>query len=240
MTLHEDWYRKLAKLPRDAQKPSFKLLETCLLTEDNKKGSTDEEIRIILARWKGFSLLRGLYVDDKVSEEFDRFRAAFASGLTREKGVTIVPPSLDDASIKTSHVNRVQFTQNSRFVGDFKAMFHRIVCLHSMAIVCLQFAKRSTFEPSATGPKQEDANVVEMMNNLGFKKEVLACGKTSAFDLDTQLDGLEVYNFLHMFLLRKIAPLQGLWSRIENDTGDRPLRWYPYVRYIRKGLDSTN
>lgn len=112
--------------------------------------------------------------------------------MTREKAVTIVPPSLDDASIRTSHANRVQFIQNSRFVGDFKALFHRIVCLHSMAIVCLQFAKPSIFEPSATGPKQEDANVAEMMNNLWIKKEVLAGGKTSALDLDTQLDGLEV------------------------------------------------
>lgn len=247
-------YRNLGKQLPDGHKPTIKVLETCLLSEDNKEGSTDEEVQKIIVRWKQFSLLRGLYLDDSVSKEFDRFRAAFASGLTSEKGAIIVPPGLDNASIQTGHVNRVQFMQSSRFAGDFKARFHRILCLHSMAIVGLHFAKVSTVGPMATNLKQEDFDVAEKIEHLWIKEDVLAGGKTTEFDLDTQLDGLEVFDFLYMFLLRKLLPHERLGSWIGNDAGDHPFEWrvaggpnalelpewYSFMRHCRKVLQPVD
>lgn len=83
-------------------KPRVTDFETCLRTEDGKEGSTDEEIQRIALRWKRFSFLRGLYVDDDVSQEFDRFRTAFASGLTPEVGAIMVLPGFKRGIIETS------------------------------------------------------------------------------------------------------------------------------------------
>ena len=219
-------YPTLGKRLPDRFKPSIRVFESCLRTKDEKEASTDQEIQKIIARWKSFSFLRGLYVDDNVSREFERFRAAFTSSLTPEQGASILSPGLSDAIIESSHVNGVRVMPKNRFVGDFKARFHKILCLHSMAIISLQLAKISRVEPEPTTskPKQEHA-VTEIIENLWTKEFVLAGGKTTAFQLDTQLDGLEVFDFLYLFLLRKILPYQRLVDWIGNDAGDHPFEW---------------
>lgn len=235
-------YRNLGRQLPDAHKPSIRVFETCLRTEDNKKGSTDEEIQKIVLRWKRFSFLRGLYVDDNISHEFDRFRTAFASDLTPDERATMVLPGLNSGSIKTSHVNRVQFIQNSRFASDFKACFHKTLCLHSMAVTGVHFAKISTDEES----EQEDPDVAEMIDHLWIKEDVLAGGKKTDLDLDSQLDGVEVYDFLYMFLLRKILPYYNLASWTGHDAGQYPFitwsdqldpsDWYWFLRQCRQVL----
>ena len=89
------------RLP-DIHKPRITGFEARLRSEDGKQGSTDEEIQRIVSRWKRFSFLRGLYVDDDVSQEFDRFRTAFASGLTPEESTTMVLPGIKSSSIEAS------------------------------------------------------------------------------------------------------------------------------------------
>lgn len=143
----------------------------------------------------------------------------------------------------SASVNRVQFTQNNRFSSDFKARFHKILCLHSMAIVGVHFAKVGTAVPD---PVQEDHDVAEMIDHLWIKEDVLAGGKKTGFDLDTQLDGLEIYDFLYMFLLRKILPYYNLASWIGNDAGHHPFSierdqlelndWYLFLRECRQVL----
>lgn len=253
MTKHEDLaplYHNLGKRLPDGHKPSIEVFETCLLTDDDKESSTDAEIQKIIVRWKHFSFLRGLYVDDDLFEEFDRFRAAFASGLARDQGATIVSPGLDNVSTETTHVNRIQFVQNNRFAGDFKARFHRILCLHSMAIIGLHFAKIPSVGPTATEPEQDGRDVAEVIDHLWIKEGVLAGGRTTEFDLDTQIDGLEVFDFLYMFLLRKVLPYQVLAYWIRNDIGDHLFEWriagvpnalglpewYSFMRHCRKVL----
>lgn len=240
-------YHNLGRQLPDAQKPSIRVFETCLRTEDNKEGSTDEEIQRIVLRWKRFSFLRGLYVDENISQEFDRFRTALASDLTPEERATMVLPGFNSGSIETSHVNRMKFMQNNRFAGDFKARFHRILCLHSMAVIGLHFAKISTAEPES---EQEGHDVAEMIDHLWIKEDVLAGGKKTEFDLNTQLDGVEVFDFLYMFLLKKILPYYNLASWIGNDAGQYPfewrvtglpnepelLEWYSFLCHCRKVL----
>ena len=206
----------------EALRPSITVFETFLRTEDNKEGLTEEEIQNIVLRWKRFSFLRGLYVDDNVSQEFNQFRTAFTSGLTPEERAVLVLPGFNTGSIETSHVNRVQFMQNNRFAGDFKARFHKILCLHSMAIIGLHFAKISTAEPE---PMQDDHDVAEMIDHLWIKEDVLAGGKKTELDLYTQLDGVEVFDFLYMFLLRKILPYYNLVSWTGNDADQYPYDW---------------
>ncbi|CAF9936941.1 MAG: hypothetical protein ALECFALPRED_007013 [Alectoria fallacina] len=225
LTKHEELaelYSKIGKRLPDGNKPSIKVFETCLSSKDDKEGLTKEEIQKIVIRWKHFSFLRGLYVDDDVFKEFDRFRAAFASGLTPEQGATIVSPGFDHASVEASHRHRVP---KNRFAGDFKARFHKILCLHSMAIIGLHFAKISTVEPMATKPKPGEPDVAEMIDHLWIKEDATAGGKTTEFDPGTQVDGLEVFDFLYMFLLRKILPYQTLEFWLGNDIGDYPFEW---------------
>lgn len=225
MTKHEELaelYSKIGKRLPDGNKPSIKVFETCLFSKDDKEGLTKKEIQKIVIRWKHFSFLRGLYVDDDVFKEFDRFRAAFVSGLTPGQGATIVSPGLDRTSVEASHRHRVP---KNRFAGDFKARFHKILCLHSMAIIGLHFAKISTVEPTATEPKPGEPDVAEMIDHLWIKEDVIAGGKTTEFGPGTQVDGLEVFDFLYMFLLRKILPYQTLEFWLGNDIGDYPFEW---------------
>lgn len=236
-------YHTLGRQLPAAQRPSITVFETCLRTDDHKEGSTNQEIQRIVLRWKRFSFLRGLYVDDNVSQDFDRFRTAYTSDLTPDEKATMVLPDLNSGSIQTSHVNRAQFMQNNRFAGDFKARFHKILCLHSMAILGLHFAKISSAEPE---PVQEDHDVAEMIEHLWIKEAVLAGGKKTDLDLDSQLDGVEVYDFLYMFLLRKILPYYNLASWTARDAGEYPfvtwtdrleLRdWYLFLRQCRQVL----
>ena len=142
---------------------------------------------------------------------------------------------------KCASVNRVQFRQNDRFSGDFKARFHKILCLHSMAIVGVHFAKVFV---AGSEPVHQDHDVAEMIDHLWIKEEVLAGGQKTGFDLDTQLDGLEVYDFLYIFLLRKILPYYNLASWTGNDAEHYPFAierdqlelrdWYSFLRQCRQ------
>ncbi len=73
---------------------------------------------------------------------------------------------VDYPYIETSHTSRVQFVQNNRFAGDFKAGFHRIRYLHSVAIVGLHFSEISTVEPRRTRSKLADSDVAKMVKRL--------------------------------------------------------------------------
>lgn len=95
-------YHNLERQLPNVHKPRTTDFETCLRSEDKKERCTDEEIQKIVLRWKRFSFLRGLYVDDDVSQEFDRFRTNFASGLTPEESATMVLPGFKSGSIETS------------------------------------------------------------------------------------------------------------------------------------------
>lgn len=95
-------YQNLGRQLPSIHKPRVTDFEACLRTKDGKEGSTDEEIQKIVLRWKRFSVLRGLYVDDDVSLEYDRFRRAFASGLTPEESATMVLPGFKSGSIEAS------------------------------------------------------------------------------------------------------------------------------------------
>lgn len=243
-------YHTLGKQIPNGRKPDIRAFETCLCAKINKDGWTNAEIQEIVVRWRHFSFLRRLYADENVIKEFESFRAAFASGLTPEEGPIIVLPGLDNATVEASRINKVRSMQNSRFAGDFKARFHKVLCLDSMAIIGLHFAKISTVSPTAPEPKPEDPDVAEMIEHLWIKEDSVAGGETTEFGLETQLDGLEVFDFLYMFLLRKILPYQSLASWIGNDTGDHPFEWrvagvtnalelpewYSFLQHCRKAL----
>ena len=114
-----------------------------------------------------------------------------------------------------------------------------------MAIVGLHFAKVFTAVPE---PVHEEHDVAEMIDHLWIKEDVLAGGKKTGFDLDTQLDGLEVYDFLYMFLLRKILPYYNLASWTGNDVDHYPFQlfqwrgqlelgdWYSFLCHCRQIL----
>lgn len=69
--------------------------------------------------------------------------------------------------------------QERRFADDFKARFHKILCLHSMAIIALHFANISTVDPTAAQPKPEDSDVAETIDHLWIKEDSVADGKTT-------------------------------------------------------------
>ena len=213
-------------------RPPLKAYTSTLHLQERKKDLSDSLIQGIEARWKHFSSLRGLYVDNLVSRDFETYRARFASSLKPKARTAIAEKSLAHASIEKSHFNHSQFEQNKRFGPDFKARFHRSLCLHSMTILGLHFGKISSDQPSNDGvdpanESQKLANEVkESLQDLCKKTKVVAGGKTIDLDHDTRIDCLEVYDFLYLFILDKMIPYERLASWIGKDASAYPYCWW--------------
>ncbi len=214
------------------RRPPLKAYTSVLNLQERKRDLLDREIQIIEARWKHFSFLRGLYVDDLVSRDFETYRARFASSLKPKARTAIADKSLSDDSIEKSHFNHSQFEQNKRFGPEFKARFHRSLCLHSLTILGLHFGKISSDQPSNDGvdpanESQKFANEVkESLQDLCRKTKVVAGGKTINLDRDTRIDCLEIHDFLYLFILDKMIPYERLASWIGKDASAYPYCWW--------------
>ena len=196
----------------------------------------------ISLRWDHFSFIRGLYVDARVSHEFKRFRAHFASDLSVEAKATIVKKGLPGSSLDSSHFNHCQFERNNRFGPDFKARFHRSLCLHSMAILGLRVGKVSKDQPQAEGTATRiesemfATEVKTSIEDLWIKKCVVTGGTTTFLNRDTKIDCLEIFDFLYMFLLKKVVLHEQLASWIGRPTTYYPGNYTDYDYYTKHDL----
>lgn len=210
-------------------RPPLVAYTSVLGLEDSKKDLSGELIQDIISRWKHFSFLRGLYVDGLISCDFEVSRAYFDSELLWDTRESVT--EMTDASIKRSHFNHGQFEQNRHFGPDFKARFHKSLCLHSMAILGLRFGKASRDQPPDHGVRPTNksqkvaANVKDSIEDLWRKKSIIAGGKTTVLNGDTKIECLEVFDFLYPFLLKKILPYERLASWARGNAGDYPYHW---------------
>lgn len=210
-------------------RPPLVAYTSVLDLKDSKKELSGGLIQDIEIRWKQFSFLRGLYVDNLISDEFEISRAYFDSEVLWDARESV--KKITDASIQRSHFNHSQFEQNRHFGPEFKARFHRSLCLHSMAILGLRFGKASRDQPLDHGvrPTNESqkvaADVKDSIGDLWRKKSVIAGGKTTVLNGDTKIECLEVSDFLYPFLLKKIVPYERLASWTRGNAGDYPYRW---------------
>lgn len=131
-------------------------------------------------------------------------------------------------SINSSHFSHSQYLQNNRFGPEFKARFHRSLCLQSMAILGLRFGKVSHDQPPASwsAPTDESeqfaSEVEESIEALWRRRSVRAGGNTILLNRDTKIDCLEVFDFIYTFLLSKIVPPAKMTSWLGEDKWHHP------------------
>lgn len=213
------------KIPTD-RRPKGKALLRCLNSKWGHETLTEKTIHDIAMRWQDLKYLRDLYLDDLLSKEFDLFRARFTSeNLLRDTSATIVEPGFVKLSSAMSRI------ENSRgFDRNFKARFHQSLCLHSIAIISRSIAVASGDQGvSSDNPEpDEDFNedvaqdIVHTVAGLWVKASVGIGGKQTISSLETQIDCLEVFDFLYLFLIRKLLPLEQLGSWTERNVNDWP------------------
>lgn len=224
-------------LPKE-QRPKESVIVDCMNTTWTKEMVTDEVVGNIATRWRQFGCLRQLYLDDLVSKEFQDFRAQFASKLSAEARGAIVEPGV---------VKSDQSQQSHTFGHDFKARFHRSLCLHSIAIASRNIAQVAVVDGCRPShPKHlkdlSDQTTSEIQD-MWTKERIVIGGETRLLGLDIKLDCLEVFDFLYLFLLRKVLPRDRLEDWTREDLGDWPYyeghddddidTWYSFINHCR-------
>ena len=153
----------------------------------------------------------------------------------------IVQPGLMTSSTSSS-----RFRCSQQYTHGFKARFYQSLCLHSIAIATRQLAKVA---PDISGEGTGDPYYETFIANiyaLWSKQSVVLEGMRILLSLDVKLYCLEVFDFLYMFLLRKIITFEMLEAWVEEDVdaypydrdgfGDDPCRigeWYNLLENCR-------
>jgi hypothetical protein len=194
------------------KRPALLLLIDCMNTTWPKMAVPDDVIGNVASRWRQLRLLRQLYLDDVVDKEFQHFRRQFTRKLSAEARTAIVKPGL----MKSSQPKKYH-----HFGLDFKARFHKSICLHSMAIASRNIAKVGTLE---LYPRSFFSQLILDVCDIWSKNSVVAGGEKRPISLDARLDCLEVFDFLYGFLLRKVVPLDRLEDWIGKYGEHRPHR----------------
>ena len=213
------------------------MLLAAIESDQSKDTVTDEDIDAIAVRWRQMGYLRDLYLDDILFKEFELFRALSAAKLPDQIRRVIVEPGLTKSSTSASPERSRQYST------DFKARFYKSLCVHSMAIAALQLTKiapdsnkypvRSLYESLA-----DDAM------NLWTKRKISLGSRTITAGWEVKLDCLEMFDFLYLFLLRKLVPFESFNSWTDGCSGqdvavaypDRTAVWYSVLETFRRHL----
>ena len=178
---------------------------------------SSEDVDAITLRWRQMGYLRDLYLDDLLSKEFDLFCTRFAAKLPRTDRMEIVESGLITSSTSSSRSKCIR-----QYTHGFKAQFYQSLCLHSMAIVTLQLAKVAPHISEEETRNRYETFITNIFD-LWSKQSVVLGGMKIFLGWDVRLYCLEVFDFLYMFLLRKIVPFEMLNAWVKEDK-DR----YPY------------
>lgn len=219
-------YRELGKVLPDDVRPKAEEGLAYLSTKVDKKSLKDADFQEIIERWRTFSFLRDLYTDRDLFKEYEGFRQCSSvwPKLSPELGIPLMEPADARGGVKTSN------TKHDRvFDPDFKGNFHKSVVLHSMAMECLQFARRGIDMPFDLKDDYSDALkfehvVIALWVRFGIPSYGGSGGRFVGGRLLTEIHGLETFDFLYTFLLPKILPFERLASWTGSDASE-----YPYA-----------
>ncbi|KAM0805856.1 hypothetical protein BDR22DRAFT_189092 [Usnea florida] len=221
----------------DEQRPSHKALLEAIETDWNHHAVSNEDVDAITLRWREMGYLRDLYLDDLLSKEFDLFRTRFATKMPSADRMGIVQPGLMTSSTSSS-----RFKCSREYTHGFKGQFYQSLCLHSMAIATLQLAAVvPEFSEEVTRDHHE--TFVTNAYDLWSKQSVVLGGMKILLGWDVKLYCLEIFDFLYMFLLRKIFPFEMLEAWIGSDAHRYPFdipneprsmqEWYDFLDTCR-------
>ena len=165
----------------------------CMNSPRLDKTFTDESVEEIALRWQRSRVLRDCYQDDKVYTEYVRFRTALMSAPTASDTWSISEPG---CTLPSSRQQRT-----ARYGAVFNARFHKALCLHSIAIASHRLA-RATNRP-VIGSKPD---IEQLALDFWDKTSIVVGGKETTLTIQEKVDCLEVFDFLHMLVLRRLLP----------------------------------
>lgn len=182
-------------------RPDPAVFMNCLNSDARRDHLSDNEIDDIAERWRRLKLLQQLYLDTQLSGEFEAWRSAFVSDLSAGARAEILKPGITTSS----NAATIQ-EQSLRYGPNFKARFHKSLCLNTIAVASLQFGKACREVPDDGLSWGVDDNLFNAAAELWARSRLFVNGRFEDLDLSTKADTLEVFDFLYMFLLPKVVP----------------------------------
>ena len=220
---------------------------------------TDEEVDGVAARWRKLRFLRELYLDESVAEEFMEFRRKFVSILAAEERVAIVKPG-----VTTLRKASTGDLQSQPYGYDFKERFHHAICSSTMAVASHQLAKACRETLVLVDGKLEsafpDGDVQAAVEDFWARALWNLSAKDDDDDDDDRsqrgnpkADQLEIFDFLYIFLLRKVMPFEkfAAWTEADaehwseeggctlDEEDDEPIdvqKWHIFLSDCRKSM----
>ena len=193
-------YRREGNSLPEKDRPDPAVFKNCLNSDARRDLLSDDEIDDIAERWRRLKLLQRLYLDPRLTEEFEAWRSAFVSDLSAGARAEILRPGINTTSNAAS-----MHEQSQRYGPDFKGRFYKSLCLNTIAVASLQLA-RTCREVPRDGPElgvNEDISDATLY--LWTRSRVFVNGSGKDLHVCTKADNLEVFDFLYMFLLPKLV-----------------------------------
>jgi len=145
----------------------------------------------IATRWSRLRVLRDLYLNEQIYQEFTQFRAQNAETMEDEERLHLTRPGIHlprDASNQPH--------QSPLIVKDFTSRFHKCLCLVHIGLV-----SRHLGFMSINGTNDEPWELA----NDAWEKTAISCnGERYPLSVKDRAQCLEIYEFIYLFLLRKV------------------------------------
>lgn len=234
-------YSQNPKLIPNEKRPETEKYLDLIYRERTRRNLKEQVIDSIILRWQQFGYLRELYLDEETWRQYENFRHKFPRPLSKKQRAKLVKPGLS----KPSHSLVPRKDRN--LDPDFKARFHRSVCLNSLALVSRLVGQFSMDEVVyADNYDGDDGGLFDEISNdicdAWSKQTVVIGGNALTLNCEDRLDCMEVWDFLYMFLLQKVFPRANLSAWTENDLDDWPFQetfhsaissWYSFLDNAR-------
>ena len=120
-----------------------------------------------------------------------------------------------------------------QYASDFSIRFYKSVCAHALAIASRRYAFSSRDQPTHGEPNKVASELSDIVYDVWNKEAITLNGCRVALNLEARLDCIEVYDFLYLFLLRKLLPYRNLDSWAGYD-----IYRYPYDYAAGRGTIS--
>ena len=245
-------YREHGDRLRKEDRLNPAVFKECLNVDWWRYPVTDEEVDGIAARWRKSKLLRELYLDEGVAQEFVDFRNDFVSSSAAEDRFPIIKPGVA-LSRRTSSGH----LQSQPRGLDFKERFHHALCMNTIAVASHQLAKACSENLTVEHGELVDANpdwdVYQAVTDYWTRSRWYLRGIAGDLDFDMKADNLEVFDFLYIFLLQKVLPFEkfAAWTQADavhwseeggfevDEEDDAPYdiqKWHTFLSDCRKSF----
>lgn len=183
------------------QRPSEAVFSDCARPRLCHETLTDDLLDRICLHWENTRIFRTLYLDASFAAEYEAFREKIAEH--------------DDAApapaFTTLSINWRQVDSNMGPDHAFKERFHRALCLNTIATLVHTLGKASS------------PYTVEGFEKVALltwtKGHIVLAGTKISLTPEEMVGCMEVHDFLYLFMLPKLLPLEKVLKYAEESSG---------------------